>query len=72
MRVQKLIGGNLRRAACLGALMLSGCGVTLGPDDADGPRSTLNLSAIDTADGESTYYEASQNDLFELAEYVEI
>jgi len=64
-------GGNARRVALFGVLILGGCGVVLGPEDADGPRSTLNLSTLGL-NSASTYYEANPNHLFELAEFVEL
>ncbi len=70
---RKVSGGNVCRAIGVGAMVLGGCGTALGPEDANGPRPTLSLSALDL-DDDSTYYETSTipNNLFELAEYVEI
>jgi len=64
-------GANARRTACLGALVLGGCGVGFWPGSDSDTRSTLNLSAIDLAAADA-YHEAQPNHLFELAEFVEI
>lgn len=72
MYVRKLVKvENARRTACLGTLILGGCGVGFWPGSNGDTRSTLNLSAVDL-DAEDTYYEAKPNHLFELAEFVEI
>lgn len=59
------------RITCLGAVIVGGCGVAVGPNDADGRRSTLNLSTLGLS-SESTYYETNPNHLFELAEFVDV
>lgn len=72
MYVQNLTKeGSARRVVLLCVLILGGCGVALGPEDTDGPRSTLNLFTLGL-DSASTYYEANPNHLFELAEFVEL
>jgi len=64
-------GDVLRRAIGVGLAALSGCGVALNTRDADGPRSTLSLTALDLT-AEATYFEATPNDSFESAESVDI
>ena len=68
-----LKGKSARRITCAGLVVFGGCGVSIWPgaENADGPRSTLNMSVLDLDEG-ATYYEANPNHLFELAEPVDI
>ena len=70
---RKLRGAYARWVSCFCALAVHGCGFSLTPDadNDDSLRSTLSSSIVEL-DDEATYYEASPNHLFELAEFVDV
>ncbi len=70
---QKQRGGYARWIICAFVVVAGGCGVSLAPkpESADNRQTTLDMTVID-ADDEATYYEANPNDLFDLAEPVDI